>query len=64
MGHLGSFILERTKSLVSKRVAAGAAGVALIAANDPVAGGWAAIAAMGIQAVSDTAKYYIDAKAG
>jgi len=38
--------------------------VALIAANDPVAGGWAAIAAMGIQAMSDTAKHYIDSKAG
>ena len=62
MGNLFGFVQERVKSLVSKKVGASAAGVALIAGGQSEAG-WAAIAYAAIQAAVDISKHYIDSKA-
>jgi hypothetical protein len=61
LGNLFGFVQERVKSVVSKKVGASAAGVALIAGGQSEAG-WAAIAYAAIQAVVDVAKYHIDNK--
>jgi hypothetical protein len=61
MGALIGFVIERTKSVISKKVAASAAGVSLIAGGQAEAG-WAAIAYAVIQMVTDLGKYYIDSK--
>jgi len=58
---LGSFILERAKSIISKKVGASAAGVGLIASGQSEAG-WAAIAYAVIQMITDIAKHYIDSQ--
>ena len=62
MEALVGFVLERARSTVSKKVAAGVAAVALTAPVDPVAASWMALVAMGIQAFTDISKYYIDVK--
>ena len=54
-----NFLLSQAKSLISKKVGASAAGVALISTGQTEAG-WAAIAYAAIQAVVDIAKYWID----
>jgi hypothetical protein len=62
MGSLLSFASERIKSVISKKVGASAAGVALIAAGQPEAG-WAAIAYALIQSTVDCFRYWVDSKA-
>jgi hypothetical protein len=61
MGALIGFVGERVKSVISKKVAASAAGVSLIAGGQAEAG-WAAIAYAVIQLISDVARYWIDSK--
>ena len=61
MNALGRFLVERVKSLISKKVGASALGVSLIAGGQPEAG-WAAIAYAVIQAVVDVARYLIQVK--
>ena len=59
MRALGGFILERVKSVISKKVGAGAAGIVL-AAGGQIEAGYAALGYAAIQAVFDGWKYYVD----
>ena len=59
MSVLGGFVLERVKSLISKKVGAGAAGIVLAAGGQTEAG-YAALGYAAIQAVFDGWKYYVD----
>ena len=56
---LGGFVLERVKSVISKKVGAGAAGIVLAAGGQTEAG-YAALGYAAIQAVFDGWKYYVD----
>ena len=60
MSALGGFVLERVKSVVSKKVGAGAAGIAL-AVGGQVEAGYAALGYAAIQAAFDGWTYYVDA---
>ena len=60
MSALGGFVLERVKSVVSKKVGAGAAGVVLAAGGQTEAG-YAALGYAAIQAAFDGWTYYVDA---
>jgi hypothetical protein len=59
MRALGGFVLERAKSVISKKVGAGAAGIVLAAGGQTEAG-YAALGYAAIQAVFDGWKYYVD----
>jgi hypothetical protein len=61
MGILSGFVQERVQSLVSKKLAASALGVSLIAGDSPEAG-WAAICYAAIQGVVDAVKAIAAAK--
>ena len=56
---LGGFVLERVKSVISKKVGAGAAGIVLAAGGQTEAG-YAALGYAAIQAVFDGWRYYVD----
>ena len=58
---LGGFVLERVKSVLSKKVGAGAAGIVLAAGGQTEAG-YAALGYAAIQAVFDGWKYYVDCR--
>ena len=60
MNALGGFVLERVKSVISKKVGAGAAGIVLAVGGQHEAG-WAALGYAAIQAAFDGWKYYVDA---
>ena len=60
MSALGGFVIERVKSVISKKVGAGAAGIVLAAGGQTEAG-WAALGYAAIQAAFDGWKYYVDA---
>ena len=61
---LGRFVAERASSLVSKRVAAVAAGAGVVATQEPVAAGWL----IAVYLVTETAwkgwKHYVDTRWG
>ena len=60
MNALGGFVLERVKSVISKKVGAGAAGIVLAVGGQHEAG-WAALGYAAIQAAFDGWTYYVDA---
>lgn len=57
------FAVERAGSVISKKVGASAAGVALISSGQ-VEAGWAAIAYAAIQGIVDLGKYWVDVRYG
>ena len=60
MGSLAKFVVERGKSLVSKKVAATAIGVGVVGAQDPQIGGAALMVYVVVQGALDGWRYYVD----
>jgi len=64
MGALAKFVVERGKSLVSKKAAAAAVGVAVVGAESPQLAGATLCVYMVAQAAVDGWKHYVDVRYG